>query len=447
MPHADPSPNKKKVTVTSSKDLFKAKQGSLWEENQGKYTGQTGQVELEYPNGDIAVSFSDGEWLRIDAAAVTQLETIPEKVKPSTGTSLAPELISKVSLSGGSFLGIETKKVSEGLLITSINEDSPCRHLQVNHVITLVDGRTIQTQAELLRAIEVGDTVRGYSTVTTKGLPHSPKEVSHSIIRAASLKPGATLSDINKLLEEAETRIEDYNNMILLQASEIEKIRALAAEKKGQDSKPADTKEEKEKEETPTDVPADNNNNNNNNSSKTSTTDETTTEKKKKKSKKIIIAKEMEKSEVLEAFTKMHHGRRRDDAEKRLQVTGKPDLEDLEFWDLRACAEDLPTGDDQLALEVFYFGEMEDAGDLNTFKVNMIEKLARRGISGIVAPITPKEAGCMYPLIGIPIIIPWKQALRFGNLVFHDFGTEQIDPKEHGAEGGGDGKKGGCAQQ
>ena len=446
MPHADPSPGKQKVVLISEKVALKIAQGELWEESQGKYAGEGGQIELVYPNNDKAVSFDDGEWLRVSEASIAGLksddvvETTKVVKKQITKTNKLPQYDARVTLSPGCDLGLHTTPITtsslSGLEILSIDDDSPCGDLEIGTVITLVDGRSIHHHDDLVRAIEVGAVVRGYSIVTANRITKTQsKELeatySQKIVRASQLDQNASEDEINDLLTEATTRLEDLNNAMLIQASEIEKLKALVSDKKLKPSPPQVTESDEREASTPppkeVDEPTEH------------------TDKKHKKSRKIVIAKDLGKLEITQTFEKMHHGKRREDVDKRLSVTGKPDLEDLEFWDLRACSEDLKTGDNQVPLEVFYFGEMEDAGDLNTFKVNMIEKLSRRGIAGIVAPITPKEAGCMYPLIGIPIIIPWKQALRFGNLVFEDFGIEQIEKKEHGADDSE--KKGGCAQQ
>eukprot|EP01064_Diplonema_japonicum_P025646 TRINITY_DN3705_c0_g1_i1.p1 TRINITY_DN3705_c0_g1~~TRINITY_DN3705_c0_g1_i1.p1 ORF type:complete len:417 (+),score=123.83 TRINITY_DN3705_c0_g1_i1:715-1965(+) len=416
MPFADPSAQKRKVWIISDKDEFKRLQGpGLWDEKQEKHLGSAGNVELTYPNGDVAVSFEDGEWLRMSGATVAG--------RDEKGTSLTVRLPCNTE-------EVPLDLVLQGGLVVVAATPEPISDITKGTIITHIDGTRVHTVEEAVEELRTGAAVRGYCTLTL-----SPLKAAHvnptsvpapaatpdpaqpvSVVTTSMIGSGKTYPSARDALKDARERLVDLLQSVSQQKQELEEIERLAREE-----------DANEKKRRAADNPV-------------------------QPIGEVVIAKEITSPEgVMEVFEKLHHGKRRDDVDKQLACLGNPELEDMEFWDLRNSSEELKPSMGQVALEVFYFGEMEEAGVPNTFKVNLIEKLASVGVNGAIAPADLKEAGCMYPLIGVPILLPWEDAVRFGNIVFENFGIPREETDGNGdhssKEPAGGGGGGGCAQQ
>ena len=498
--HADPQPGGDEagptVTVCALDVLQKAQEEKgLWEPKHATYAGQTGRVELQYPNGDMAVSFNDGEWLRLGAAATEGVKEGAERPSTESPESSASEippmsmfspptkqseaqsvLTVSLPLKVGTPLGLDfipNTPVVEYVAEVEGNSVYPVRTiLRRGFTILEVDGVLMQTGEQVLHAVKVAAHVAGQCTmkilddtderyVSTikkeKAQQHDTDAVSPpasrndpnstipypppALVVTALHNIGSTLEQGEACLTKAQTNLEELKAAVSRQEDEIKTMESILSIRRKTTAAVDRSRKKQGAEATPEDAEK--------------------AKKKKRFKPEIVVAKEMaDKAELAEAFEKIQHGKRREDVDKYLAAMGNPDLEDLDFWDLRACQEEVAVADDQIALDIFYFGEMEEAGDHNTFKVHVIDRLQKAGVSGVVAPAPLKEAGCMYPLIGFPVILPWGQALRLGNLVFEEFGIAQ-SAGGHGSGGGGGeggeggdgedlgkgGKGGGCAQQ
>ncbi|KAJ9458704.1 hypothetical protein DIPPA_16871 [Diplonema papillatum] len=154
-----------------------------------------------------------------------------------------------------------------------------------------------------------------------------------------------------------------------------------------------------------------------------------------------------DKSKVYELFEKGLYGIRAENVNETLSVClGK---ETYEYWDLR-LPETLPLRSacdrtDEIVLEIFYFGEMKEVPSQDAFKDKVRAALSgKAGVRATMLQHPLRDAGCMYPLIAMPIVVSHADAERLGQTVFEHFGRA-MSPRNEGA--GNSGKGGGCGQQ
>ena len=467
--HIDPA--ERHVTITENVEHLQNVQtaSGLWDEAQRAHCGQTAKVEVEYPNGDIAVSFDDGKWLRFNKAAFqTEDDTTaptPTPTTPTTATTSAKNVLT-ITLplpTDTASLGLTFVTSTAVIRCVNITDTTsffyPAREsLQAGFTLLQIDGVRMRCEADVKQALSVAARVRGHCTIkvldgaevegaTTTTTSSSSSSSSSAVEIIGKDHAGSTLPEAESALDRAKTNLVALKKLVCQQEEGIATIEQVLDVRtrtaRAIENSRLRAEAAAEEEEAPKPIRR---------RSSTPELDENG-KKKKKKAKKIDIAVEMDKEGLLSVFEKCQHGKRRDDMDKKLAAMGNPELEDLDFWDLRGSSEELPCGEDQVAIEIFYFGEMEETGDPNTFKVHVIDRLRKVGVTGAVAPVPFKEAGCMYPLIGIPMILPWTEALKLGNFVFEDFGVEQShNAATHGEKSGGapgeEGKEGGgCAQQ
>eukprot|EP01063_Lacrimia_lanifica_P006079 TRINITY_DN13654_c0_g1_i1.p1 TRINITY_DN13654_c0_g1~~TRINITY_DN13654_c0_g1_i1.p1 ORF type:complete len:454 (+),score=174.72 TRINITY_DN13654_c0_g1_i1:56-1417(+) len=453
MPYADPvggSQGARALRVVDDVAQFQERQGKMWQDKQKRYVGQTGSVELVYPNGDVALCFDDGEWVRVAQAALLTADGQQVRAAPASPpqAAAAPPVVSseaapaaayavQLGLAPGDETGLVYRDVDSAVVEDVVPGSAAAQHgVRPQSTITHVDHVPVRHSGAVEGAIRNGAAVRGYAVLNLDATAHAAP-VAAPVPTDVHVAEGSTLESAEAALAEAERRLQQMQE-------EVARLRGVVEERKAVAVAPAPVVQAPVAPVADAEAIVD----------AAEAEEPQAKKKKKKKSKDIPIAVPInDKDDLLRVFEKMDFGKRREGAEKDLAAMGDPSLEDLEFWDLRSCTEDdLEAGLDQVALEMFYFGEIKEAGEPNTFKVNVMDRLAKAGVTGIVAPCALKEAGCMYPLIGIPFTIPWEEAVKFGNLVFEEFGLKQDSKAEaHGdkaKEGtGGDGKEEGCGQQ
>eukprot|EP01060_Flectonema_neradi_P021104 TRINITY_DN2861_c3_g1_i1.p1 TRINITY_DN2861_c3_g1~~TRINITY_DN2861_c3_g1_i1.p1 ORF type:complete len:315 (+),score=50.45 TRINITY_DN2861_c3_g1_i1:68-1012(+) len=152
---------------------------------------------------------------------------------------------------------------------------------------------------------------------------------------------------------------------------------------------------------------------------------------------------------IYEIFEKAKYGRREEGVDAEYAVT--MDGEKFDFWDLR-IAEDVNLRhrcdtNKEIVLEIFYFGEFKKVKIPDFFK-SLVQDKIRKSV-GIDFCIMENEklrdAGCLYPLIAMPIRLSYENAETLGKTVFEHFGRPMTPPQSKILNKGG--PKNGCATQ
>lgn len=125
-------------------------------------------------------------------------------------------------------------------------------------------------------------------------------------------------------------------------------------------------------------------------------------------------------SEVYRIFKNVIYGLRKEAVEKKFALV-YPGVESFDFWDVRLSHEGHRTAEGEICLELFYFGDLTEKTDHAKFHSLAVESMAQHGFR-VRAVGEIREAGCMYPLIAVPIIISESEAMLLGGAVFERFG-------------------------
>eukprot|EP00759_Apiculatamorpha_spiralis_P037305 PhF_6_TR37199/c0_g1_i1/m.54816 len=148
-------------------------------------------------------------------------------------------------------------------------------------------------------------------------------------------------------------------------------------------------------------------------------------------------------------YNKFWYGQRVEGVEQKLALTVASHPEPFEYWDTRLPEnpKGLPEpAATEVILEVFFFGPYDKVDPLD-FGKRVVHKIQE--VYGIQSSCVGKarEAGCMYPLIAVPIKMTDKDGWKFSELVFEKFGEPVVPgtkpPPGTGVKGGTPG----CAQQ
>ena len=128
-------------------------------------------------------------------------------------------------------------------------------------------------------------------------------------------------------------------------------------------------------------------------------------------------------SRLCSVFKNLDHGLRREGVDEQLSVRYPGVGEPYVYWDLRlpismALQNECNSG--EICVEVFFFGEFEVIQP-EKFHQLVASTLNTSGVR--VRPVgTPREAGCMYPLVAVPVCMSVADCWSFGDRVFEDFG-------------------------
>lgn len=155
-------------------------------------------------------------------------------------------------------------------------------------------------------------------------------------------------------------------------------------------------------------------------------------------------------TEVHKIFRDFRYSLRKEGAEKEFQVE-YPGAEPFQYWDMR-----LPEDEkhqslcslNEVAFELFFFGEFTLIGDHQKFLA-----LVRRVLevkAGVLAktPLPIREAGCMYPLVAVPVVMTEMEGMNLGALLFDEFGTAVPSSRaQQDGEAVAGKPSGGCGQQ
>lgn len=134
------------------------------------------------------------------------------------------------------------------------------------------------------------------------------------------------------------------------------------------------------------------------------------------------------KSEAFRIFADVLYGLRKEGVDEQLRLC-YPGVDPLPFWDLRVPETfrglDRESAPGEICLEVFFFGEFGIIKDHQKLIALVHQTIESQVGVRFRTPFPIREAGCMYPLITVPIAINEVDAMVLGDFVFEDFGTSR----------------------
>lgn len=168
----------------------------------------------------------------------------------------------------------------------------------------------------------------------------------------------------------------------------------------------------------------------------------------------------MKGTRIHQIFAEMQYGLRSVGAEDKYALVYPGAAEPFQYWDMRLPENSLyqeefcDNNEQEVCFELFFFGDCkeifsgEGANRFNAVVRQMIE--TKFGIKA-KTPVAPREAGCMYPLVAVAVVMTETEGMELGSALFDEFGVAHEDsvdapqsernvrPAREGA--------GGCGQQ
>lgn len=154
-------------------------------------------------------------------------------------------------------------------------------------------------------------------------------------------------------------------------------------------------------------------------------------------------------TQVYHIFEKVLYGMRKEEVDEEFQLP-YPGMDPLSFWDARIPDPSLQYERycevNEICLELFYFGEFKAVKDHQKLIALVNQTIDSKVGVRVRVPCWIREAGCMYPLIAVPIVLSEMDAMVLGDRFFEDFGKQRNpktlakgthDPKEAGAKSSG----------
>jgi hypothetical protein len=128
--------------------------------------------------------------------------------------------------------------------------------------------------------------------------------------------------------------------------------------------------------------------------------------------------------ELVSVLQNMKHGLRREGVDQELAIKYPTVKEPYAYWDFRLPADHTlqhGCGAGNIVVELFFFGEY-DVLDKAKFQQLVVALLDREGVrSKAVGSV--REAGCMYPLVAVPLLVSVVDGWALGRRVFESFGV------------------------
>lgn len=159
------------------------------------------------------------------------------------------------------------------------------------------------------------------------------------------------------------------------------------------------------------------------------------------------------KSTAYHIFDNVLYGLRKEGVDETFQLP-YPGIDPLPFWDLRIpdmrYNYESECEVNELCLELFYYGEFKAITNKQKLIALVHQVIDSKAGVRVRTPFPIREAGCMYPLIAIPIVVSEMDAMVLGDRFFEHFGEKQeerVKPKgsrDRSSTGVG---SGGCAAQ
>jgi hypothetical protein len=154
-------------------------------------------------------------------------------------------------------------------------------------------------------------------------------------------------------------------------------------------------------------------------------------------------------TEVHRIFREFRHGMRKENAEKEFCIE-YPGVQDaFQYWDMRLPEDDKHQGActlNEVCFELFFFGEFTMVTDHSKFFALTRRMLEVKAGVNARTPLPMREAGCMYPLIAVPVVMTEMEGMNLGLLLFDDFGTA-LPSGRVSDDSGVAGKPSACGQQ
>lgn len=164
----------------------------------------------------------------------------------------------------------------------------------------------------------------------------------------------------------------------------------------------------------------------------------------------------MKGTRIHEIFGNMMYGMRSEEAEDSFSLTMPGVTAPYQYWDMRlpentTYQELYCQHKHEVCFELFFFGEWEPvATDAGALRFNALVCQLLETKVGIKArtPVRPREAGCMYPLIAVAVVMTETEGMELGERVFEDFGKPNPAGMPHQPDGAGPAAPtGGCGMQ
>lgn len=138
----------------------------------------------------------------------------------------------------------------------------------------------------------------------------------------------------------------------------------------------------------------------------------------------------MKDSRIHEIFGNMMYGMRSEEAEDDFGISYPNVAAPYQYWDMRlpenaTYQEMYCQHKHEVCFELFFFGEWEPISNQEGAKrFNALVQQLLESKLGIKArtPVQPREAGCMYPLIAVAVVMTETEGMELGERVFEDFG-------------------------
>jgi hypothetical protein len=157
-------------------------------------------------------------------------------------------------------------------------------------------------------------------------------------------------------------------------------------------------------------------------------------------------------TEVHRIFRDMRHGMRMENVDKTFQLEYPGVDEPFSYWDMRLPEKESYQGRcslNEVCFELFFFGEFKHIKDEAKFCA-LVQRLleVKAGVKARL-PLPIREAGCMYPLVAVPVIMTEMEGTILGGLLFEEFGTATgLSHSSHKEDAGAvAGKPSACGQQ
>lgn len=155
---------------------------------------------------------------------------------------------------------------------------------------------------------------------------------------------------------------------------------------------------------------------------------------------------------VYQIFQYVEYGLRKEGVDGEFAIV-YPGFEPFAFWDMRTpdpfeSSLDHLCEPGEVCLELFYFGEFAAIKDDTDFRALVRQSLESKVGVRLRTPAPVREAGCMYPLVAVPVVLHEMDAQELGDRFFEEFGTcKGVVPPQRGANDGAVAGGGGCAPQ
>lgn len=167
-----------------------------------------------------------------------------------------------------------------------------------------------------------------------------------------------------------------------------------------------------------------------------------------------ILTYDPKKTTVYQIVSRVQYGPRKEGVDTEFAIQSPGVDAPFPFWDMRTpdpfAGIDGQCAPGEVCLELFYFGDFDAVKDQSGFLLVVRQILQSKAGVRLRTPLPLREAGCLYPLIAVPIVLHEMDAMELGDILFENFGRVEaarpLKGNTDGAEVAGSGGLG-CAPQ